>query len=471
MPGSNSNKYSHFFPGLAGPTVRILLYTDDPVTVRDDVIANWSLGVMLKHFKAHTPAFASFYFELVCRNSSASFHADQKLDDLLLNGDFDQVWFFGVHQGNVDNQTGVFLQGGPQSELTPNEIAVLTKWMEIGADSGQRGGGVLMAGDHAEELPENALLSGPAPASGLWGIGRALGQAVPRAGRMRHWDGPPRTGTGNQNTIVSTDGNFERPLFQYDDIPQQLNLVPFDQGQPHPLFFYTSGTFIEVFPDHMHEGAIRTPTAHDLANLQEWPKAIEPQVVARGMDKSKGAPVPVDLVSAYDGDQAGVGRIVADSSWHHYFNINLNLFVPPGAVGSNSHRIGQFFANLTLWLTPLEKRRQMAQAMIDWLAIPRTPLEEIALAGLHPQSMIGLAPELGEKAYEVLAQVASPCEIHELFKLLPEPENTMANIEASASAQPLTSRSLLSSLVKQHYTELTEGNNSEAFSEFELTTK
>ena len=29
-------------------------------------------------------------------------------------------------------------------------------------------------------------------------------------------------------------------------------------------------------------------------------------------------------ISAYDGDPAGVGRIVCDATWHHFVNINLN---------------------------------------------------------------------------------------------------------------------------------------------------
>lgn len=467
MPISNTNKCSHFFPGLTGPTVRVLLYTDDPIRVKDDTDQNWSLGVMLQHIAAHTPAFANFCFEFVSRHSRASAHADQKLDSLLQDGDFDQVWFFGVQQGNIDSKSGTVLGGGPESELTPDEIKALTRWMEIGTNDGQRGGGVLMTGDHAEQLPKAALVSGPAPASGLWGIGRALGNGVPRARKMRHWDGPPRTGAGSQNSIVSTNGNFEEPRLQYDDMPQRLDLVPY-QGKPHPLFFYNNDSFIEVFPDHMHEGAIRTPGPQELNDAAEWPGMIGPEVVARGTDKSKQ--VPIDLVSAYDGDQAGVGRIVADSSWHHYFNINLHAFVPPGNAGSDTHRIGQFFANLTIWLTPLQKRREMAQAMVDWLATPRTPLEEIALAGLNSQSLIDLPPQLGEKAYEVLAQVASPCEIHELFKVLPEPA-VAPNGAASAAANPLTPRELLSSVIRRHHEELNQGKSPEALAEFAVASK
>jgi hypothetical protein len=443
---SNKIDCSHFFGGKPGPTVRILLYTDDPIRVKDDVVKNWSLGVMLQHIGAHGPAFANLCFKLVCRNSTASIHADQKLDDLIQSGNFDQIWFFGVHQGNRDNHTEVFLDGGPRSELEPDEIEALDNWMRIGEGDGQRGGGVLMTGDHGDELPNDAMLSGPAPTSGLWTIGRALGNRVPRAGKMRQWDGPPRSGSQSQNTHFA-NANFDNPALGFDDMPQRLKGTPSENGQPHSLFFYEPGTFIEVFPDHMHEGAIRMPTDEELANTNEWPEAVRPQVVARGTDHSKGGTV-VDLVAAYDGDLAGVGRIVADSTWHHYFNINLNRFIPPSDPNSPTDQIGQFYANLAVWLTPLVKRREMARAMIDWLATPNSPLAEIALTNLNTEASGEVLSNLGQKSYEALAKVASGCELHELCKLLSEQPSNAKNL---MSAHPITSTELLASLIKQHH--------------------
>ncbi|HXT88003.1 MAG TPA: hypothetical protein VN714_01985, partial [Trebonia sp.] len=70
----------------------------------------------------------------------------------------------------------------------------------------------------------------------------------------------------------------------------------------------------------MHEGALAFPSSYP---TPEWPSGPfgqpTPEVVARGTDKRFAA--TYDLVSAYDGSMASVGRIVADSTWHHYFHV------------------------------------------------------------------------------------------------------------------------------------------------------
>jgi hypothetical protein len=113
----------------------------------------------------------------------------------------------------------------------------------------------------------------------------------------------------------------------------------------------------------------------------------------------------ISLVSVYDGDSAGVGRIVADSSWHHYVNINLKGFPHPAPPKSPSDMLGQFYANLAVWLAPVQKRRQMAQAMYWGLADYTLLLEQQ-----------GDPVRTGEVAYSILARSTAPCEIHELLR-------------------------------------------------------
>jgi hypothetical protein len=435
----------HFFPGTAGPIVKILLYTDEPLEITDDVVKDWSLGVMLLHIKAHAPAFASLCIKLVSRNSTNETHADNRLDDLLEEEGFDQIWFFGFHQGNRENFTMEVLRGGPHSELDEAEVRALEEWMTVGEEDGQRGGGVLMTGDHAEEPPPDAILpdSEQPPASEgeekvvFWGLGRALGRHVPRAGQMRVWEGPPtRRTVDSQNTQVLLSGsNFGNPGLQHDPNPQRLILEKFNpQGQPakdglpHPLFIYKPGNFIQVYPDHMHEGGVVLPKEEDLADPNVWPNGqlVRPQVVARGTDSSKAQ--RVDLVAAYDGDRARVGRIVADSTWHHYFNVNLNRFIPPGEIDSPTDQIGQFYGNLAIWLTPLAKRREMARAMIRWVALHPLLLEERVWEDLDEDNedldegnLVGVLLYLGSTAYHLISQMASSFEIHELLcALLPD---------------------------------------------------
>jgi hypothetical protein len=55
------------------------------------------------------------------------------------------------------------------------------------------------------------------------------------------------------------------------------------------------------------------------------------------------------IVIAYDGSIAGVGRIVADSTWHHHMNVNLKGF-PPG--DSMIAQFARFYVNLAVWLSP-----------------------------------------------------------------------------------------------------------------------
>jgi len=418
----------HFFPGKTGPVIKILLYTDDPVDIKDDLTSDFNLGVMLRHIEAHAPAFASLCFKLVSRNSTVNNHADNRLDTLIQNGEFDQIWFFGLHQGNRENFSIGILRGGPHSELEPEEVQALKTWMEIGNREGQRGGGVLMTGDHAEPRPPDAIEQpGGAGVDEFWGLGRAIGARVPRAGQLRQFVGPPsRQSLDSQNTQVLVLGtNFDEPLLQFDPVPQRLILQNFDTngqpsetGLPHPLFFYRPESFIQVYPDHMHEGTVVIPSQQQLSDPNVWPNVniVSPHVIARGTDNSKKK--VVDLIAAYDGDQAGVGRIVADSTWHHYFNVNLNRFEPPGDLDSATDQIGTFYGNLTLWLTPIAKRREMADAMISWVANRPAMLEERVLEELSDEQSAVMLTNLGRKAYEACSQVASACEIHELLNML-----------------------------------------------------
>ena len=397
------------------PVIKILLYTDDPNAISDGTNL-LGLSSMIDRLKAHAPLFADLAVKWVSRNSDSQHHADNKLNVVLAReveetGEpFDEIWFFGLHQANTERfSLGVF-RGGPESELDAREIEALEKWMRL--QNGSGGGGVLMTGDHNNPVPPNLLRNTNGRSAEaletpeLLGLGRAIGRGVPRAGALRKWEGPPSSRSDDSlNTLASTD-------FQTDRIPQELIHErvndagePDPQGQPHPLFFYQPRSFINVFPDHRHEGALVIP---DLSNKDVWPSGPtgqpKPCVVAFGTDRRNGERIGV--VTAYDGDRAGVGRIVADSSWHHYVNINLKGFPHPAPANSNSDKIGQFYGNLAVWLAPRHKRRQMAQMMYLELADFTQVLEP------HSEPA-----HTGDIAYSVLERAASPCELHELLRV------------------------------------------------------
>jgi hypothetical protein len=234
--------------------------------------------------------------------------------------------------------------------------------------------------------------------------------------------------------VLGLGTNFEDALLQFDPIPQRLILENFDvngepsaSGQPHPLFIYREGTFIQVYPDHMHEGTLfELLVPEDLNNANVWPSGVKPQIIAHGTDSSKKKVVP--LIAAYDGDRAGKGRIVADSTWHHYFNVNLTSFVPPGTINSPTDQIGQYYGNLVVWLTPLSKRKEMAQAMVQWAATHPSMLEERFLDEMTDEEETKVVMFLGAKVRDLLSKVASQCEVHELLQtLIPPPAR--ANFE------------------------------------------
>jgi hypothetical protein len=214
-------------------------------------------------------------------------------------------------------------------------------------------------------------------------------------------------------------------------------------GQPHPLFFYRQGQAIQLFPDHVHEGAVVIPESLSA----RWPKKNnvrpQPRVVAYGLDKRNGN--LLKLVGAYDGDFVDVGRIVADSTWHHYFNVNLRGFQHPGALFSPTDQIGQYYRNLALWLTPRRLRIQMAEVMARWIAQQPSIAE---LVGPRPSKLLSEMMNTGVAAMELLTEVASACEIHELFQTL-VPESKRRGYEAfyfpekGFALSPLPSKELL----------------------------
>ncbi|HXM51630.1 MAG TPA: hypothetical protein VN956_27565 [Pyrinomonadaceae bacterium] len=456
------------------PTINILLYTDDPETTDDDGL--FSLGTMIGHIQAHSPTFAKVIIEIICRNKDT--HADNKLEAGLINK-YDEIWFFGFHQSNRKTFSLGVLRGGPESELTEKEVLALTDWMRRSGN----GGGVLMTGDHSQEPPpdavpsENNLCPDTSSQEQFLGLGRAIGRCVPRAGRLRKWEGSPTYRPGDSfNTEVPVPGiDVESLRLQIDPTPQQLILRHFDQGgqpapdgQPHPLFFYKGKSWIRVFPDHAHEGAVVLPADADYSDKGTWPQvaAIQPraQIVAFGIDERNCQ--LLNILAAYNGDGADVGRIVADSTWHHYLNINLRNFGLPAPEGSAADQIGQYYSNLALWLSPRRIRQEMARVMFTWLATHPLMREEI----YTDVSVIGAT------AYSILSTVASPCEIHELLQAS-VPDQYSEKFEAlyfperGFALSPLPSKELiLGNVIREYQQEMIRAETSDGLIEANKTT-
>jgi len=317
--------------------IRILFYTDAFITdAPDPDLKTWGLSELKNLIKYKTRGLVEFEFNLVLRHLPL-----RQLEPKFLC-QYDEVWIFGV----------LPWQGLP-FELFDTEVQALKEWMD-------QGGGLFITGDHS--IPKDGCEEDHAK---FLNLGRSLGRRIKRAKELRVWQGPPTVCTDdNANTQDGNVSDLDDPKLDKDDIAQTLVDFP---DPPHRLFWWkveTGGKVIPVqkFPDHGHEGALAFP---DLTG-PDWPSGSPaPVVAAKGRDKRFPVkPVIYPLVLAYDGDPVNVGRIVADSSFHHYFNLNLGRLVRRLANGypepdSDLDQIAQFFGNLALWLVPRKIRDKM----------------------------------------------------------------------------------------------------------------
>jgi len=123
-------------------------------------------------------------------------------------------------------------------------------------------------------------------------------------------------------------------------------------------------------------------------------------------------------IAAYDGQLAGVGRVVTDASWHHFVNLDLDgTGAPPGqpafqipatssapaADTPELQRIRQYFRNLATWLLPRDVRRCLRfPVILEHLARP--PLfEELVVP--RPETANG--DELHEVGSRLVASIAA----------------------------------------------------------------
>ncbi|OAP59880.1 hypothetical protein AYL99_04882 [Fonsecaea erecta] len=271
-------------------------------------------------------------------DSNATFKAPFNFSTTLtdLNA-YDEIWLFGYAGTNG---------GGPS--ISDDEVRAIAVFME-------RGGGVLATGDHA-------------------GLGSLMCGKIPRVRSMRKWYGagepdipagapanwPGSTGDRADTLVQGRDGQWDFDN-QSDDLPQVLS---FPNGVAHPILSGPAGP-INQFPDHMHEGEVlgfngvsgpglRTPWKLDDALTFSGQTFVEypiinghqelPLVIATGQvqgghptfventgrpcesqffnDPSLTTEKQINILAVYDGHVAGVGRIITDSSFHHYLDLN-----------------------------------------------------------------------------------------------------------------------------------------------------
>lgn len=321
---------------------------------------------------------------------------------------FDEIWLFGINTGT----------GLPSSEKT-----IVETFMDAR-------GGVFATGDHSE-------------------LGSALSGNVKRVKSMRYWFSPQAPPMSNENRIDSVSKG-PTPDFQFDDqsdeVPQPIfpryYVTPGGTSSlPHPLLQGPAGDIL-VLPDHPHEGECVVPNPVDPA---EYPPRIGggarpvPEVVAIGVSKAGyltdiGKPPVIPrgfgVIGAYDGRPAGVGRVVVQSTWHHFVNINLTGLGTPGRIGLQSapgvptadlQDVKAYYRNIARWLDPGGRCRYIRLplfARYSW------PLIEELPAPLPDPPPLDELRRLGQVARKALVDAVGTVEATEtathLLQLLPE---------------------------------------------------
>jgi len=335
-------------------------------------------------------AYVDFDIATAHRNGdpSASIPGPKQLTNLDILNKYDQIWFFGINS---------------IPSLSAAEVTLLDQFM-----AAPKSGGVLVTGDHAD-------------------LGKGIAGQITRAGQMRQYPAPPSSppvwnttledGPDPGSSFDFNDQSDDRPqTIRYRRFPIWSPLVFARRFRPHPVLCGPAGP-IDVFPDHQHEGEALAPIP--AIGDPKWPTKNghqeSPYVIGWGKIKDPAATkhgAEIGVASAYDGHNVDVGRIVADSTWHHWFDINLTgVATPPSPyAGFDATAAGQaaltkidaYFLNCGVWLAPPDK--QVAMRSFGWWSILWTD----RIVELPLDTPIW---RLGEEAIDALGRRASRCTV------------------------------------------------------------
>ena len=338
-----------------------------------------------------------------------------------------QVWAFTQF---MNNGGGLFATGDHEDLGAPLCAAIprvrsMRRWLwqhgtnftvTEGGEEYEPGESPGMTGAYGSNFINNAELAHPFNTSQAGQLGMRC--APPSEGELRHdtLQAPPQ---GQEVTLTDQNagitfipgptmqGDSPGPFIpfdrQSDAIPQPVTLT-----QPaHPLFALPGGGQLAVYPDHMHEGMTvdlsdttdpdpRTVSyTHQGVTIQEYPSSASagqpvPQVLMElsttgGHATPSGektyhigaldptvASVTFGGLSAYDGSPVGVGRIVTDSTFHHYVDINLTGDPGVAAVGNGPAYAVQGFQASATGQGYLAQIAAYWLNLVNWLANPTT---------------------------------------------------------------------------------------------------
>ncbi|GIL39389.1 hypothetical protein [Roseiterribacter gracilis] len=179
---------------------------------------------------------------------------------------FDQLWLFAVDVG-----------GG----ITRADVDAIDAFRK-------RGGGVMVTRDHMDLGACLTML----PELGAAHHFHSKNQEPDPA--RQHRDDPFTTYIDFPNYHSGANGDFQR-------------ITPV--GDLHPLLRRADGAPLEFFPSHPHEGAVSAPASVPHA-----------RVIACGSSKVTGT--RFNLAVVFEGDTTRPGRAVAQSTFHHFSDLN-----------------------------------------------------------------------------------------------------------------------------------------------------
>ncbi len=426
------------------PTVRILVVADTSVSFTND----FGVGRVVDLVRANADGYVRFEVDLarlgedgsaLSVNPSPTGHQEKYLNfrfasrhgGNLVIDDYDQLWCFGFAPGNDGSTSDDNVWASPYRS-TPEDLAALTTWMNAG-------GGVLAMGDHHY-------------------LGAAMCAEIPRVRSMRRWTNaqnvPPIGGTDRHDTnrpmnpaqdAAQTPDPVVIPSFpaQEDGVPQPVDWKGYETGwpvfpnrsrRPHPVLCGGSLGVIDVLPDHPHEGWVFEEDEIDLAATyafdgvsgDEYPTVAggqpAPEVIAWGTTlpdppywhgKGDSPAKRFGLIGAYDGDAADVGRVLVDSTWHHWMDVNL-LGLEAEAPDTEFRKIVRYFRNCAVWLARAEQRQQMLVYSVFWSTVLASTFED-----MNRRHSIW---ELGGFSIDVIGRHTSDCLVRDWLRPWLDPE-------------------------------------------------
>jgi hypothetical protein len=281
---------------------------------------------------------------------------------------------------------------------------------------------------------------------------------------MRKWstaqNPPVNFGADRHDTLLRGHDNYYTFNDESDDIPMRVrvrryplwSVGPFQRRwAPHPILCGKDGV-IDILPDHPHEGEVIEPTNPtatfgfgNYTNKPEYPEVngqrVMPEIIAwarvqgdhsegrgsaTGSDRNKGPANAKEFgaIGAYNGHRANVGRVVVDSTWHHWFDVNLIgrprtgdqvdpvedddakafgfEYTPEGQA--HYKRIKNYFLNVAQWLGAPAKQDCMFMRA-TWGIVMRYPMAEL----VSPKLPVW---QLGEFAKDAIGRKASQCTVY-----------------------------------------------------------